>query len=58
MTIDDAVKIVRELGFPIAVAAYVLWRLDGRLRDLTEAINRFIQRQEDLMRPEAPRAKS
>lgn len=38
MSLDELVKVVRELGFPIAVAAFVLWRLEARLRELTHAI--------------------
>ncbi len=35
---DDAIKVIRELGFPVAVAAFVLIRLERQLERLTEAI--------------------
>lgn len=32
------VKIIREIGFPSAVAGFVLWRIEQRLTELTRAI--------------------
>jgi hypothetical protein len=29
----------RDFGFPVAVAAYVLWQLDADLKELTRAVN-------------------
>lgn len=34
---DDAIKLLREFGFPAAVAIFVLWRLDGHVRELARA---------------------
>lgn len=31
--------LVRDLGFPAGVAFFVLWRLEGRLKELTDAVN-------------------
>jgi hypothetical protein len=36
--VDEYVRLFRDLGFPVAVAAFVLLRLEGRLRELTSAI--------------------
>lgn len=35
---DDLVGIIGNVGFPIAVAAYLLIRIEGRLQDLSQAI--------------------
>jgi len=35
---DEWVKLFRELGFPAAVAVYVLWRVDASIRELTRAV--------------------
>lgn len=34
-------RLVANVGFPILVAAYVLWRLDTRLDTLNQEINRL-----------------
>lgn len=33
---------IKDIGFPVAVAAYVLFRLDGRMDELTKAIRQLI----------------
>lgn len=38
MTIEQAVSLVRDLGFPIAVTAYVLVRMEKTIRGLTDAL--------------------
>jgi hypothetical protein len=38
MSTDDVVKLFRELGFPAAVAAFVLWRVEARLKEITDAL--------------------
>jgi hypothetical protein len=38
MSTDDVVKLFRELGFPAAVAAFVLWRLEARLKEVVDAL--------------------
>ena len=35
---DDALRFLREFGFPAAVAVFVLLRLEARLRELTHAV--------------------
>lgn len=32
-------QLVRDLGFPILVAGFLLWRLDGTLRDVAVGMN-------------------
>jgi hypothetical protein len=38
MDLAQAVALFRELGFPVAVAAFVLIRMERRLHELTVAI--------------------
>lgn len=38
MSTDEIVKLFKELGFPAAVAAFVLWRLEARLREMVAAL--------------------
>lgn len=38
MTAELVVLLVRDLGFPVAVAAFVLLRIEPRLRELATAI--------------------
>jgi len=33
-----AAALVRDLGFPVVVAGYVLWRVDRSIRGLTDTI--------------------
>jgi hypothetical protein len=35
---EELVGIIGNVGFPIAVAVYLLIRIEGRLQDLSEAI--------------------
>lgn len=41
MTTDEIIKLFASQGFPAAVAVYVLWRLDARLRDIQEALSKL-----------------
>lgn len=36
---DDIIKLIANLGFPIAVSVYLLVRIEGKLEKLTESIN-------------------
>jgi YvrJ-like protein len=38
VSLKDISDLIRELGFPVAVAGFVLWRLEMRLKELTTAI--------------------
>jgi len=38
MTADEMVKLFRELGFPAAVAIFVLWRVEARLVEIKDAL--------------------
>lgn len=35
-TVERVVTIIRDVGFPIAVAGFVLWRLDALLRQIRD----------------------
>ncbi len=39
MGIDDIIKFIQAVGFPIAVAAYVLIRLEKTQAELIRAVN-------------------
>ena len=43
------VGVVKDLGFPVAVAAYLIWRLDGLLREQTAALWALHQAVERLL---------
>jgi hypothetical protein len=43
---EDFITLVKEVGFPIAVASFVLFRMNGKLDRLTKAIDRLIDRME------------
>jgi len=48
----DVVAFIRDVGFPIAVAGFLLWRVDRRLQELDRAITRLADQIEllfDLM---------
>ena len=36
MEAKDLIGFIRDLGFPAAVALFVLWRLDNRLKELAD----------------------
>lgn len=38
MTAAEIIDLVKNVGFPIAVAGFVLWRLEPRLDKLIEAV--------------------
>jgi len=40
--LDTIIKLIQGVGFPVAVAMFVLVRLDRSVRDLTKAINELI----------------
>ena len=39
LTLDKVQTFIQTIGFPVAVAAYVLVRLENTVRSLTSAIN-------------------
>jgi hypothetical protein len=43
---EDFITLVKEVGFPIAVASFVLFRLNGKLDRLTNAIEKLMHRME------------
>jgi hypothetical protein len=36
---DDFVRLIQSVGFPIAVSIYLLWRYEQRMRDMTNVLN-------------------
>lgn len=38
MTLDEFIRVVTTVGFPSAVAAYVLLRLERRMQELVQAL--------------------
>jgi hypothetical protein len=39
MNVDEIIKFIQTVGFPIAVAIYVLVRMERTQRDLIKAVN-------------------
>jgi len=35
---DELVKLVQQVGFPIAVSIYLLWRYEKRLQDMNNIL--------------------
>lgn len=42
MSFEQLVQLLREFGFPAAVAAFVLVRLDKRLAEITRALQKIL----------------
>ena len=42
MSIDDFVKLIQGVGFPAAIAFFVLWRLDGSMHEMIREV-RFLR---------------
>jgi len=38
---NELIEIIQQIGFPIAVAIFLLWRYDKRLKDLTEVLHKI-----------------
>jgi hypothetical protein len=38
LTVNELVSLIQGLGFPAAIAFFVLWRLEKQLGELTKAI--------------------
>ena len=43
MEAKDVIGFVRDLGFPAAVALFVLWRLDNRLKELADRFYAIVE---------------
>jgi hypothetical protein len=43
----DWADLISNLGFPIVVAGFLLWKLDKTLKELTKAINKAMEVLED-----------
>jgi hypothetical protein len=39
---EDWIKLISTVGFPIAVTAYLLIRLEGTIKSLNDAVQRLI----------------
>jgi hypothetical protein len=39
--LEDLLKSIADVGFPIAVAAYLLIRIEGKLESLSSSINQL-----------------
>jgi hypothetical protein len=35
----DLIQLIQQVGFPIAVAIYLLWRYDKRFQDMNTSLN-------------------
>jgi len=57
--VDALTRLVQLVGFPVAVAGYVLVRIEPRLREIRDAVRDLVQltggsRVVDRRRPESP----
>lgn len=50
-TIREWAGLIKDVGFPIGVAIYLLYRFDGLLRDLTKAVSELKVTVESHNRP-------
>ncbi len=41
MSLEDIIKLVQGVGFPAAVAAFVLLRVESRLKELADAVTKL-----------------
>ena len=46
-TAQAAIEIVKQVGFPVVVACWFMFRTDRRLEALTSAINKRLHRDHD-----------
>ena len=42
MSMEEWVKIISTVGFPIAITAYLLMRLENIIKELTGSVNKLI----------------
>ena len=35
---DDMIKLIQQVGFPIAFAIYLLWRYEKRMKEMTDVL--------------------
>lgn len=45
---EEFTKLISTVGFPIAVTAFLLWRLDTTMRELRDAVRDLIGQLEHL----------
>lgn len=41
--LEEVGDFIGNVGFPVAVATFVLWRLNGKLDRLTKSLDRFLK---------------
>lgn len=41
--LNEIANFIKEVGFPVAVASFVLFRLNGKLDRLTQALHKIIE---------------
>lgn len=39
MVLEDIGNLVAQVGFPVAVAGFLLWRLNGKVESMTKALD-------------------
>lgn len=49
MDFIEAAKFIKDVGFPVAVAGFVLWRVDKTLRELVAELRAFHVRMGDML---------
>ena len=44
--LEEIAQFIQAVGFPVAVAAFLLWKMNGKLDRLTEAVDMLRQTME------------
>ena len=39
---EDIITLIQQVGFPAAVAVFLLWRYDKRLQELGDVLNKIL----------------
>jgi hypothetical protein len=46
MTFDHLITVIKDVGFPIAVAIYLLWRYDQRMKEMADVLGEIAKTME------------
>lgn len=53
MSVPEVVEVVKSVGFPIAVAGFVLWKLNGKMERVALALEKLEHAMNNLLHHEA-----
>lgn len=46
--IDSIIYIIQQVGFPVAVTIYLLWKYDKRLKEIGETLVKLTDRMKEI----------